>query len=643
MEFATEEGNAGSLVDFLNWMEAEPLDINRATTAELEQIPGMSPVLANRIAYFRAVRPIERLEDLTQVEGMTPQLLGEMAALTWVGSKSTRARSRGTNVLFRVLVSRDLDLQPEYEQGKFLGTAERVCNRLVVHSGGIESVTKTGSREGSVESPSFACGLVTEKDPGEKNFLDAVTGQLEAKIPSLSARVIIGDYQIEAGQGLVFSRSSLFSKGGEVTANVGKNGRGIRPSLSASQTWFFRGIGASVECQSIELSLFYSYRPLDATVDTNGVIVRFATDELHQTEAELQRKNNTRERLLGARISSSVTEGLNIGASGYRTQFNRSTSLPGPFGFRGDEGSVIGIDASFVRGNFGVSAEMAQDHQKARAGVLGVFLSPRRDIDLALSVRFYPRSFTHFHGSSSGESGTNNENESGAYIGVTYHPSERLSVSMFHDQFSFPWRTTLAALPSNGNDFLCDVETRLLDKLTLALRLHRKEKPARIATIDANGRPMTQDWRRIQTNYRGTLSIAVSKSIAWKSRVEAVVVEYPTLGGLETGMMAFQDFSFVPCRNLTVQLRAVAFQTISYNSRVYEYEDDLLGSFTNPGLYGKGFRWYVISRYSHSRSIDVAIKLSQTRHAATGAKEAAGAGSVGVLDTRLAFQIDIKL
>ncbi len=189
MEFATEEGNAGSLVDFLNWMEAEPLDINRATTAELEQIPGMSPVLANRIAYFRAVRPIERLEDLTQVEGMTPQLLGEMAALTWVGSKSTRARSRGTNVLFRVLVSRDLDLQPEYEQGKFLGTAERVCNRLVVHSGGIESVTKTGSREGSVESPSFACGLVTEKDPWREKFPRCRHGATRSEDPkSLCSR-----------------------------------------------------------------------------------------------------------------------------------------------------------------------------------------------------------------------------------------------------------------------------------------------------------------------------------------------------------------------------------------------------------------------------------------------------------------------
>jgi hypothetical protein len=54
------------------------------------------------------------------------------------------------------------------------------------------------------------------------------------------------------------------------------------------------------------------------------------------------------------------------------------------------------------------------------------------------------------------------------------------------------------------------------------------------------------------------------------------------------------------------------FETDSYDSRIYEYEDDLPHAFSNPPLYGRGVRWYLILRYEIFSKVSLATKYSQT-------------------------------
>ncbi|MEO0949399.1 MAG: phospholipase D-like domain-containing protein [Cyanobacteria bacterium J06641_5] len=49
-----------------------PLDLNRASVAELETLPGIGPELAERIAITRQERPFTSLEDLQRVSGIGP-------------------------------------------------------------------------------------------------------------------------------------------------------------------------------------------------------------------------------------------------------------------------------------------------------------------------------------------------------------------------------------------------------------------------------------------------------------------------------------------------------------------------------------------------------------------------------------------
>ena len=55
---------------------AEQISVNTAAAPELERLPGIGPVLAQRIVEYREQHgPFQRLEDLLEVEGIGPSKL----------------------------------------------------------------------------------------------------------------------------------------------------------------------------------------------------------------------------------------------------------------------------------------------------------------------------------------------------------------------------------------------------------------------------------------------------------------------------------------------------------------------------------------------------------------------------------------
>ena len=62
------------------------VDVNSASAAELETLPGIGEVLAARIVTFRESNgPYVRVEDLTRVEGISESLVDELRDLVTVG------------------------------------------------------------------------------------------------------------------------------------------------------------------------------------------------------------------------------------------------------------------------------------------------------------------------------------------------------------------------------------------------------------------------------------------------------------------------------------------------------------------------------------------------------------------------------
>jgi hypothetical protein len=55
-------------------------------------------------------------------------------------------------------------------------------------------------------------------------------------------------------------------------------------------------------------------------------------------------------------------------------------------------------------------------------------------------------------------------------------------------------------------------------------------------------------------------------------------------------------------------LRYALFQTDSYNSRIYAYENDVLYYFYIPSYYRTGSRFYLTARYKYKRKFDFWVR-----------------------------------
>jgi len=63
------------------------IDVNRATAAELDALPGIGPVIAQRIVDYRAENgPFASVDALVDIQGISARMVEELRPLVTVGS-----------------------------------------------------------------------------------------------------------------------------------------------------------------------------------------------------------------------------------------------------------------------------------------------------------------------------------------------------------------------------------------------------------------------------------------------------------------------------------------------------------------------------------------------------------------------------
>jgi hypothetical protein len=641
LEEVTLDAEDSQLIDLLTYLSENPLNLNSATVDELLQIPGLTPMTAQNIVAAREERRFTSTRDLLEVEGVEESLYAMMLpfiTLSEVQVVSDPPILRSFTSRHRTV--RDLQQRRGFLDGSFRGSAEKVYNRFVVRSRDF-TPPAAGERPTPRTETSLTVGVLTEKDAGERSLTDFVAGYADVRLAGLSTRVIVGDYTVEAAEGLVFWRSIGFSKGSEVISSVRKGGRGIRPYLSTDENWYFRGVAVETDLGVARVSALYSDKPIHATVSGDGIVTSFYTSGLFRTSSESTRRAASHHRLVGARVGTNPISGVTLNASGYSTTFSHHVSRAGVFGFKGSTARVFGVDATYSYRNVSLFSEVARSHTEAIAGVAGLLYRPMTGLDIALAARSYPMDFVSIYGFGFGESSGSTQNESGLYAAVRMRVAPWMLVSAYFDQFAFPWRTSVSRMPTSGNDFLVLSDFRLARRTTLQVQYKSRNKPATETLSDPFGRAIRIDGERWQKNYRATFQYQSSIAFRWRSRLELVNVGYGSTRVVEKGMLAFQDIRLHPLPRLVVDARIIAFETDSFDSRVYEFENDLRGTFSNPALFGRGIRWYVLARYEVFKAVDISAKYAQTVKEGVRVLSSGSSLIEGDLDNRLSVQLDV--
>ena len=630
LESATRDLEDSQFAEELMQLETHPIDLNKATASDLQQIPGVDMTLAMRIVSFRERHPFDTVDDLLQVEGVDAPLFLQIRSflVVRVGIDDDLAMKRASVRFTQRTITR-LQNQRGYVDGEYAGNPLKIYNKLIVQSPFLFGL--------SVET-----GGLAEKDPGERTLTDFWSGFVSVTNRDRSVKLILGDYAVEAGQGLSLWRSMTSTKGSDVVAGITRSPRGLRPYTSSDENGFLRGGGIEVRWNGIDATVFVSRRRINATVNEQGAIASFDASGLFRTQTEIQKKSIASEEISGMNVDFRVTEGLRSGIRGYTAKFDRLVDGAGASGFRGRNAAVGSVDFSYGSQHVASFGEVAVDHLKSVACIGGVVLKPVQSLDVALVLRSYPIGFVSLHGYGFGESGGHPENEKGVYASVRVVPFSWLAVSTYFDQFATLGASQISLLPVHGSEFFALLQIEPDRKTTVLCQMGQKDKAVREYFVDPFLRQNPVVGKRMQNSYRVTFEWRPSPVVRWKTRIERVDVRYTVAGGPGKGILLYQDLRIRPAKGLTVDGRVVVFDTDSYDSRVYEFESELRGTFANPALYGKGVRMYVLGRYRWTL-VEFSAKYSTTLRPAMRALGSGGNEIAGDLDNQISVQLEVRV
>jgi competence ComEA-like helix-hairpin-helix protein len=611
-EIDEESTNGEQLIQFLQDLAANPVNINTAGIPDLLQIPGITIITANAIVEYRRNKPFESVDELNVVAGIGTTTFQRMQPYITIGNNRELFGSLYTNLDYwtdrasfeyisryqQVVEDQEGYVRPD-SLGGYLGNPIKYYQRL------------------RYKSTRASVNLTQEKDAGESlsgpTDFDYQSFHIAANDNGKLRQIVVGDYSISAAQGLVLWTGGAFGKGREVIKTISKNERGIRPYGSAQETNFFRGVAASYG-ERTRLSLFYSDRKRTASLASDSTINFPSSSGFHRTQNEVERRNNISQHVIGARFVQSSKFGL-FGLSAHNTTFSMpiasGNSINDLYDFSGSSSSVVGID---YRGYFKSSSlfgEIAQSRNSALAGIIGVESGVGNSTDLAILYRNYAKDFQSIFGDGFGESSGNPQNEKGWYFGLKHQISNRLSGSFYFDQYQYLAPRNGVLSNSRGNDVLFLLEGNINRSLNAYILIRNEVKEVDLRGSDEFGREVLRTGVQRRSSLRIQAEYFANRTMRSRSRSEWVFAREP--GELrEQGFLLYQDLRWLPSKALTVDARYTLFDTDSFDSRVYQFENDLLYVLSNIALSDRGQRWYVVVKYAPTEFLDLSAKISRS-------------------------------
>ena len=476
----------------------------------------------------------------------------------------------------------------------------------------------------------FSVGLVAEKDQGEEfkwnpeqNFygFDYYAGHVFLRDYGRLKRLVVGDYNLQVGQGLLLSTGLGFGKGSETVAAVKRTNFGIRPYVSVNENQFMRGAAATVAFNRIYVTPFYSRMSLDANItqldtltDEVGNVSTLQTSGLHRTDAEIADKDAIGETIFGGRIEYKNNR-LTLGATHYFQNFG-STISPSTndyqrFNFAGDQNYLTGVDFDFTLRNFNFFGELGRSKSGGTAATVGILAALNRKADFSLLYRDFDRNFHSNRGFAFAERPTAIRNERGVYMGLKLYPNTKWTISSYFDKFWFPWNNYQVSFPSNGHEFLGQVDFKPRRGVLLYLR-YRSDHKERNARELAEGQQLEVLVPTVRQGLRLHFQYKVHRTLTVKTRIEGSWWERGT-EEQSSGFLAYQDIVYQPGYKWKITGRYALFDAEDFDARIYAYENDILGFFSIPAYSGRGSRYYAILNFKPTRNIEFWLRWARSR------------------------------
>lgn len=633
----SEDSNYEDLYESLFQLYANPLNLNVATGDELAATFILSgPQIQSLLAHRTKLGPFISLYELQSISGFDLSTIFRLLPFVTVEPRPLSVKQSLKNPSQHFLMLRS---------GKILETLKGFS--------AVDTTTQSATRyQGNplysylryrnARTGVYSLGLTFEKDSGEKWWnwkpgrqifgTDFLSFHAQIMNRRKLKNLIIGDFQMQAGQGMVMAAGFSLGKGSEVIRTTYRSTLGLRPYTSVLEANFFRGIAATyAPTKQIDVTGFYSRTRRDARVDDHSeenIISSLLISGYHRTPAERLKQNTIPEQNIGFhglyRIPSQKGQvGITILHTHYGSYLLKKDEPYNLFEFKGKNNLIAGLHGDYRWQNFHFFGEGARSQSGGKGGIAGLIAGLGKTFDFTLLVRHYDKDFHTFYGNSVSEA-TRPINESGTYWGLRYSPNRRWQFSTYYDRFRFFWLKYQINAPAIGHDFYLHALWKPNKRFNAYALFHQKHKPHNLPGTNDPIPPVGESVRRsalIHLEYEVPLRFSI------RTRVQAGDFGYQEKS-TSKGLALIQDITWKFPR-LELSGRVAYFVTDDYDSRQYVYEKDMLYAFSLPAYYDRGTRHYLMARFNVSGHVKIWIRWAQTRYSrldtiSSGLNEVAG-------------------
>ena len=620
----TEGIDYQSVYDALTQLYVNPLDLNIATRDELEALYLLTERQLSSLATYRVeygdllsiyelqavpdfdLPTIRRLLPFVTVAG-NPGLFGALATPT----------DNYLIVRYEQVV--------EQQKGFSEAVADKKGNLPTRYLGGSDQLY---TRYRYSRPRAFSIGVTMEKDPGETISWQPSARRYGADYISFHAQVqnrgrwrniLLGDYQLQIGQGLVLSAGFVLGKSAETVQTVRRPTLGARPYTSLTEYGYLRGATATYAVHStLDLTLLAARNRRDANTTGDSIAgqtiaTSLQTSGLHRTLSEIADQGSLLETNLGVHLLYHNRRQVQLGLTVLHTTFDtffRKRDLPyNQYEFTGKQNLVVGAHGGYVWHNWNFFGEVARSSGSVTnsggiGAVGGTLASLTKKLDLALVLRHYDRNFHSFYSNGFSE-GSWTINESGAYIGLKYTVYRKLTLGGFVDYYRFPWLKYLVDTPSGGFDYLLQARYTPNRQTAFYAVYHEEHKQKNLTIGKIKEVVGTTRW-----NYALNAEYVIRRGFSMRSRAQLGSFTYA--GQAPSRGFALVQDATLDYRRLSLSGRVALFGTDDYDSRQYVYERDVLYAFSFPAYFDRGIRHYLLVQYNLNRHVDVWVRWART-------------------------------
>jgi len=626
-ELSDEELDYTSIYEDLSYYIYSPLNINTAQYSDLEKLYILSDFQIKSILAYRDeygnFYSIYELIYLLGFNALTVKLISPFITLKTEDSandfSTKRALQYGKHNIF-------IRYQQVLEEQKGYSDISPEALELNPNARYLGSPLKLYTRYKFNYKTNLYWGITAEKDAGEQFFkgerkdgFDYYSAHFFVRDVGKIKALALGDYHVQFGQGLVAYSGFSYGKS-PMVLDIRKRARGLKPYGGTDENLFFRGAGTTIKHNNIEFTVFGSHKKIDANIsfiDTTSdnliEVSSLQTTGFHRTYNELDKRKVLSETIFGTNISLNKTY-YKIGFTALQYSFDadliKRPTLYNQFDFTGNKNSNLGFDYHFLFQNISFFGEAAISENLAKAFINGAMFSLSSQMNISILHRYYERDYKSLYSNAFGEN-TRVVNEKGFYIGSVIYPANKLKLSAYYDMFAFPWLKFAVNAPSKGSDYFIQADYSYSRYFNFYLRFKQKVKPLNISSKEHIGSSIKGLEDVDLTKIRLHFTYSITRSIECRNRLEWV--NYSRTHIKSNGFMIYHDFLYRPNNSkYNYSIRYAVFDTDSWDSRIYAYENDILYAFSIPAYYDKGSRIYFNVKYSIKNNIDFWFRIAQT-------------------------------